>query len=196
VAQLLPTVRINYTNGNAFNVTLRISSPQAEAGAFATSYIPTTSAAVTRSADSAVVTPISSFYNQAEGTLFAEYRVGTTTGNGAHLVVDSGDIASRVSLFRDRAQVAISGVYTDVGSFSPIANTAYKAALAYAANNHAATVGGAAVSTNTLIGTPSGLIALRIGVEAFGGFAANGHIRKIAYWPKRLTNTLLEQLTT
>ena len=24
----------------------------------------------------------------------------------------------------------------------------------------------------------------------------NGHIRKLAYWPKRLTNTLLEQLTT
>jgi hypothetical protein len=28
------------------------------------------------------------------------------------------------------------------------------------------------------------------------GNRANGHIRKIAYWPKRLTNTLLEQLTT
>jgi hypothetical protein len=28
------------------------------------------------------------------------------------------------------------------------------------------------------------------------GGRTNGHIRKIAYWPKRLTNTLLEQLTT
>jgi hypothetical protein len=24
----------------------------------------------------------------------------------------------------------------------------------------------------------------------------NGHIRKIAYWPRRLSNTLLQQLTT
>ena len=169
---------------------------QLEAGAFPTSYIPTTSAAVTRSADSAVVTPISSFYNESEGTLFAEYRVGTTSGAAALFMVDNGDVPNRVALFRVGGQIAISATYTGIGSFSPVADTTYKAALAYAANNHAATVGGAAVATNTVIGTPSGITTLRVGVEAFGTASANGHIRKVAYYPKRLTNALLQSLTT
>jgi hypothetical protein len=66
--QFLGTV----ADGATIDITLRIAAPQLELGAFPTSYIPTTSAAATRSADSAVVTPISSFYNQSEGTLFAE----------------------------------------------------------------------------------------------------------------------------
>jgi hypothetical protein len=63
---------LTHDSGAAIDITLRIAAPQLELGAFPTSYIPTTTAAATRSADSAVVTPISSFYNQSEGTLFAE----------------------------------------------------------------------------------------------------------------------------
>ena len=47
---------------------------QIEEGSFATSYIPTASSSVTRAADVAEITGtnFSSFYNQSEGTVFAE----------------------------------------------------------------------------------------------------------------------------
>jgi hypothetical protein len=47
---------------------------QVEAGAYATSYIPTLGAAVTRGADAAVKTGISALIGQTEGTLFMEFN--------------------------------------------------------------------------------------------------------------------------
>jgi hypothetical protein len=37
---------------------------------------------------------------------------------------------------------------------------------------------------------------LRLGAAGSTSNPLNGHIRKIAYWPRRLSNTLLQQLTT
>jgi hypothetical protein len=170
---------------------------QLEAGAFPTSYIPTTSAAVTRQADSAIVNPISSFYNAAEGTLFAEYRTGAGTPVAAAMVIDDGTNDNRVGLFLGVSQIAIAATYTSVGSVSPVANTIYKRVLGYRANDHAASVNGAAVATNTAVGVPSGLTTLGIGAEAGGTYAQPcAHIRRIAYFPKRLSNALLQSLTT
>lgn len=169
---------------------------QLEAGAFPTSYIPTTSAAVTRSADSAVVTPISSFYNASEGTLFADYRTGAGTPVAAALVIDDGTNDNRVGLFLATAQVAIGASFTSFGTITPTANTVFKSVIGYKANDHAASANSAAVSTNTAAGVPTGLTTLGIGAEAGGQFAQPcGHIRKIAYYPKRLSNALLQSLT-
>jgi hypothetical protein len=170
---------------------------QLEAGAFATSYIPTTGDEATRAADSAVVTPISSFYNQSEGTLFAEYRTGAGTPAAGVIVADDGTNDNRVGLFSTTAQVAIGAAFTSFGSITPTANTVFKSVIGYKANDHAASANGAAVSTNTEAGVPAGITTLVIGAE-FGGQFSHlcGHIRKVAYWPRRLSNTLLQQLTT
>jgi hypothetical protein len=64
-----------------------------------TSYIPTTSAAATRSADSAVVTPISSFYNQSEGTLFAEASLPQTPNNAFAADIYT-DVQNRIGILR------------------------------------------------------------------------------------------------
>jgi hypothetical protein len=47
---------------------------QIEAGAYATSYIPTLGAAVTRGADACIKTGISSLIGQTEGTMFVEVK--------------------------------------------------------------------------------------------------------------------------
>jgi hypothetical protein len=175
---------------------------QAEAGAFATSYIPTTSAAATRAADSAVVTPISSFYNQAEGTLFAEYSRTTvakqtyflgfsdpTAGGNEEMYIETSGATPSTQRYQVRdggvSQAAI-GNYT-----SATANTIYKVAAGYAVDNFAVSQNGAAVSTDT-----SGTLPTVTRMDVGTGQLSSTHIRKIAYWPRRLSNTLLQQLTT
>jgi hypothetical protein len=192
---------IAYTSGNAIDLTLRIAAPQLEQGAFATSYIPTTTAAVTRSADSAVVTPISSFYNQAEGTLFAEGlpNLGITVTSAC--LAGIGNSASEyIGVFRVTSGGTARGwafispsLVADLNGGSFASNG--KLCLAAKADDFAFSFNGGSVATDTSGAMPSA-DRLRIGTRPDTGANLNGHIRKVAYWPKRLTNALLEQITT
>jgi hypothetical protein len=173
---------------------------QLEAGAFPTSYIPTTTAAATRAADSALVTSISSFYNQAEGTLFAENSFLSTAGtplcldnNGTsdrYLLAYSSNVPRYVVFVSSNAQAQI-----DVGSAAS-AGDVVKHIGAYALNDFQAARGGTLGTADTSGNLPVGVTHLRLGRTTSNTAFLNGHIRKVAYWPKRLTNTLLEQLTT
>jgi hypothetical protein len=54
--------------------------------------------------------------------------------------------------------------------------------------------GGTLGSADTSGAMPSGLTHFYLG-QAISAHI-NGHIRKIAYWPRRLSNALLQSLTT
>jgi hypothetical protein len=71
---------------------------QFESGAFATSYIPTTGAAVTRAADVASITGsnFSSWYRQDEGTVFAEFVPRTFAQACGLLSLDDGTTSERL----------------------------------------------------------------------------------------------------
>jgi hypothetical protein len=185
---------------------------QLEAGAFPTSYIPTTSAAATRAADSAVVTPISSFYNQSEGAIvvqssYAGAGSSAAIPNRVSLQFDDNSVNNR-HLLHNRHTNGAGGSSTLVGNVAqaqttidtvevPI-NTPVFLGMVYKENDIVAAKNGTLSSPDTSASIPT-VSRLRIGV-AFDGLGPsaflNGHIRKVAYWPKRLTNTLLEQLTT
>jgi hypothetical protein len=203
------SIAMDYTSGATIDITLRIAAPQLEQGAFPTSYIPTTTAAATRSADSAVVTPISSFYNQSEGTLFAEAIASTTNGmasggNSQHAAALVENAVTNLALSLYRQNSATNGrffVGTSGGSQADISQAGFTAGAstrligAYKQDDFALSVNGASASPDTSGSLPSPT-SLRVGAyTATGGFL-NGHIRKIAYYPRRLSNTLLQQLTT
>jgi len=178
---------------------------QLEAGAFPTSYIPTTTAAATRAADSAVVTPISSFYNQSEGTL---YSLSSRTADGSggfpaplrvyRTANDSRFIQHWVASAGTSAAFKVAGGANgaDISRSGLTANTQVAICGAYATNNVIAAINGTLTSQDTLVDIPDDLDRFQIGT--YGPFSSflNGHIRRIAYWPRRLSNTLLQQLTT
>jgi len=199
VAKVLPYAQVFYTNGQLIDVTLRIAAPQLEQGAFATSYIPTTNAAATRAADSAVVTPISSFYNPTESTLFHETTVYADAATPAVFQIDDTSTVNRIFVAAEVGATSSVAGMINSGSqlFGVSANLAagtHKVCAAFKTDDFAVSTNGAAVATDNSGTMPTGLSHARFGNNA--NTPNTCHIRKIAYWPKRLTNTLLEQLTT
>jgi hypothetical protein len=204
------TIDIRVTNiptTTAVDFTLRIAAPQLEQGAFATSYIPTTTAAATRSADSAIVTPISGFYNQSEGTLFADFSRYQTaavanflhfTGTSPNQIVLETNATPPSTLQRFLVETS-AGAQANIAFSGVVANTVYRMIGAYAANSFQAAQSGTLGTEDTGGALPT-VSQMTIGAGKYGTDALfkvlNGHIRKVAYYPKRLSNTLLQQLTT
>jgi len=200
-AKVTLDIRVNsIADAASVDFTLRIAAPQLEQGAFPTSYIPTTTAAVTRAADSAVVTPISSFYNQAEGTLFAEASSFSSAANVSSVAFSAGGSADERFQLRVRGS-AVSIVAAAATSFvsssaDPAANVANKRAAAAKLNDFAVSTNGGAAETDTAGNMPN-VTHLVAGALSTGlAQPLNGHIRRIAYYPKRLSNALLQSLTT
>jgi hypothetical protein len=203
-----------FANGATIDLTLRIAAPQLEQGAFATSYIPTTSAAATRAADSAVVTPISSFYNQAEGTLFAEhqrYASATSSFQGYSFATDANSGSNEIYLSQATNPSSVNTIaYLAVAATGETTRDAFVGGLTMGQVTRLVagiksgeffvggrSDGGSFVSaTNSNAHNPIAANRLRLGGRAGSSGSLNGHIRKVAYWPRRLSNTLLQQLTT
>jgi len=95
-AFIQPSIVININNGATYDFTIRIAAPQMELGAYATTFIPTTTAAVTRLADNFTRSNIftNSFITAAGGTWFLEldnntaYTSDTNTGG---IFLDTGN---------------------------------------------------------------------------------------------------------
>ena len=187
--------------------TIYLWGAQLEAGALPTSYIPTTTATVTRAADVASITgaSFSSWYNQTEGTVFAN-----ATTNARHAGVNSfpriaslsdGTTSNRMDLL-----YRVLTSYTDAG-YSIVSSNVSQAAFdtnnerngqsmatAYAANNFAFTVGGTLANTDSS-GTVPTVDRLSIGLRSGIDLQMSGTIRRLVYWPVRLGNNVLQQIT-
>ncbi len=174
---------------------------QLEAGDFPTSYIPTTSAQATRAADVAQMTGanFSSWYRQDEGSFVASVIRGNLTNYGYLFAVDAGSSAESIRVFfysDGSARFSINDDNTTAASISsgalPLGS--HQVACAYQENNSAATWNGtnAKVDSMCSIPTPN---ALRIGIAGGSIYYLNGHIARLTYYPKRLPNTLLQELS-
>jgi hypothetical protein len=199
--------RISLTpvSGAAIDITLRIGLPQLELGAFATSVIPTTSSAVTRAADVASVNTLSPWYNASQGTLYFEGATFDALSSAfpQATIFSDGTNNNRIGILRNnasgnsRATVANGGAaqFAADGT-SWTLNAVTKAALAYEVNNFAFVANGGAATTDTS-GTLPTVDRLRLGVDGLGSSSfLNGHIRRITYYPRRLSNAELQAITT
>lgn len=179
---------------------IAIYGAQLEAGSFPTSYIPTTTAALTRSADVCSITggDFTSLYNATEGTILAN---ASTPASGDRTVLSTDDnTANEMTRLRTEGtnpffKVTDGGsdvVAIDAGTVT--ANTTFKLAAAYEINNFAASINGGAVVADTS-GTIPTVDRMRIGAGQ-GGNTMCGHIARIQYFRKRLPDAKLQSLTT
>lgn len=182
-----------------------IYGAQLEAGAFATSYIPTVASQVTRTVDVALIQApnFASWFNTTEGTLLVEATTsGDILSSYSAAIVDTG-VTNIIGTDVDsgggyRLRVTAAGVNQAlIQVVNPtVANTTYKLAGAYRVNDFAASANGGAAGTDTSGTVPTGLSYLAIGSNsATGASSWNGHIRSIRYYPTRLSNAQLQALT-
>jgi hypothetical protein len=171
---------------------------QLEAGAFPTSYIPTTTASVVRSADICSISGanFTSIYNQSEGTLFVDARVETAarSANGFFAGiynVSNNEFSTRI--FSGSIQV-VSRDPTSKDFSIGTATTNTKAATVYSNLNNAGSLNGSAVITGTVSTLPL-MTSLGIGSRYSNTLFINGHIASVRFYKKRLANAKLVTLT-
>jgi hypothetical protein len=175
---------------------------QLEAGAFATSYIPTAASQVTRAADSAsmIGNNFARWYNVNEGTFYSE--ASTALIDGTRLVYRAADAA--VSNYIDAYANTNANLYVVSGGAvqANLTSGAYssgvfaKNAGAYKTNDFAVSLNGLTAATDNSGSVPSGLTALTFGDRAGGGRSLNGWLKRISYYPRRLANTELQGITS
>ena len=172
---------------------------QLEAGAFATSYIPTVASQVTRSADQASMTGtnFSSWYNQPQGTFVAIFTpdLGLTSNATRVMSTTSGGVSNRVvdTYVSGTNWVNYNGTTTTTVGAAVATSIPQRIAIAYTTANYGYVLNGGSVTVDTtaLVNTPT---LFNIG-NMNTASQLNGHIRQIAYYNTRLPNATLQALT-
>jgi len=183
---------------------------QIEAGSFPTSYIPTEGSTVTRAADVASITGtnFSSWYEQDEGTVFTD-TVNKETYPGTNvfpyiLQIDDGTNNNRIGYdnsvlntgYRYNLFCTSGGVAQGELNQFGFASGAARWASAFKTNDFALAINlsPSVLSTRTSGTLPNTMTQLQIG-KGFGK-QFNGTIRRLTYWPTRLSNDTLQTITT
>ena len=179
---------------------------QYELGAAATSYIPTTAAAVTRNADVVTLSgAVSGCIGQTEGTIYAEVDIrNLTTADFARIASIKATTDSNNFLEiekRSSTQLRISARLNSGTSIvflthpSGFVLGANKIAFAYQDGNYAMGFNGV-VATSTQAGMAVGLNQIILGATGANIAQLNDRIRSVALYTTRLTNAQLAALTT
>lgn len=177
---------------------------QLEAGAFPTSYIPTTTAPATRSAETATISgaAFSAWHNASAGTLLVEQTwdyVGATNA-GASVTLSDNTLNNYIGISRSGAGATPQGLIVTggVSQCSPYANNAtagvpFKFAFAFGADAAIALDGAqTANSTDPAVTLP---VVDRLHLGAATGTVTRKHIGRLVYWPARLPDAELRSIT-
>ena len=160
---------------------------QLEALAFPTSYIPTTSAQVTRAAD---VAPLltSGWYNIAQGTWYSEFIPMITTGTSRAILATNNysmylNASGAIGIY-DGTNFPLNGTATN--------NALNKATTLYAQNTLISCLNGINPTTTSAY---NNIFASATTLTISGNNLFNGRMKKISYYPQALTSTQLQSLT-
>jgi hypothetical protein len=204
------TLAISATNSPALSLSayagditkgIAVYGAQLEAGAYATSYIPTLGTSVTRVWDDASKTGITSLIGQTAGTLFVELNADGRSNATARVIAyltANGSTDNRVAIQYNASgqiqAIASSGGSTQ-GSVVYTITGPCKAAFAYNSSGYELFVNG--VSRGTFTGSlPTSLTRLDMNSLAGTFDELGGTINQVLIFKTRLSNSDLATLTT
>jgi hypothetical protein len=204
VASIAPSIQIiSFTSipGTDVSADILVWGGQVEPLAFPTSYIPTTSAQVTRASDNASMTGtnFSSWYNNAQGSFYAEaksiyntsatggarYLLANTNLNAYYLYTNQGS----TNMQNYDGATAIATAVTDFSVFNKFIST-YGTSTKTITNNGLTVTSGAynqQWANNTGLGIGSG--------NPNGGLPWNGWIKKVSFYSIQFTSAQQQSLT-
>jgi hypothetical protein len=207
VFPILPTnSNVSYTGDGTSGI--YIWGAQLEAGAFATSYIPTVASTVTRSGDLAFINlPSTGWYNYSQGSLVFQhstvpFATGTSPGYpSVGFANTDGSSTNAILYFFTKSggggQYLVRDTGTDQAGISPSTGApAAKVGFAYTTNLFVLARNGSEVGTDT-----SGTVPQSIGTLLLGGNAKNvtnnfnACISNVIYYPRALSSSQLQNLT-
>ena len=181
---------------------------QLEQGAFPTSYIPASGSTVTRQPDNASITGsnFTEWYNQSEGTLYTSHiqkNSTDTTKNWGIFSISNASLTSFIRLFSGSGYASVfnilssgsgSSVYTTTnGSF--VQNNIMRVVCSYSSSSAVRILNNNALTEDTSVVLPSDLNNIIIGGGGGGVSSLNGTISQLTYYPTRLSNQVLQNLT-
>jgi hypothetical protein len=184
---------------------------QFEQGAFATSYIPTTTVAVTRNADVASITSgnFNAFYPGQKGAIMADVRLNYRPTDAVNqytrstiVSIDDGTTSNRIQLLAEtfpstvtrsanllvvRSGIVYNTVYGNIGDMGNLlTTTSGRVGMYFASNSFAFSLNANTAATATLGYANIAMTEMLIGSGPGAGYL-NGTISKLMYYAKTIT---------
>ena len=210
--QLMDNNTTTYT-GDGYS-SMYIWGAQLEAGSFPTSYIKTSGASATRSADNASITGenFSSWYRQDEGTFQIDFNhqyddsswdyilsINPSTEVGDY---DQNNLSLRRNLSNEKYAIRAFSSGSNLSTSLELDGVFYennfkKLCLSYDRNNVYLSNKNQLISDSTIdsLRHLKALYLFNIDGDDTRTAKSTGYIKKLAYYPQRLTNEQLQQLT-
>jgi hypothetical protein len=175
---------------------------QLEALGFMTSYIPTTTVAVTRAKDDVSLT-LGTWYNHNSGTVLTDFMKSTLANslNGRVVSFNEGlgnerhDILTTIGSFSVSALTHDGGVpQANIAAASAITlNVPCRTVYGYALNDFAISANNGTVGVDTGGTLPTNTV-MEIGAITASAHL-NGWVRRIQYWPYKINNDIIQALS-
>ena len=172
---------------------------QAEAAAFPTSYIPTTAAAVTRAQDVCSIADMS-WFTSPGGSWFCEFiTVNPTMVSSSRVLAQKGGTGITPIFIQVTKQVGQNDGVSVLTTNTLITNALTKAATTWAPGQAKACLNAGAVASSAGLVTGYNLL-VTTGIYFMGAFTVpadttSGYLRRVAYWPRVLSDTELQTVT-
>ena len=170
--------------------TLHVWGAQVEAGTYPTSYIPTTTAAVTRAVDAVTITGAAdTILDGAAASAVASMDVIPKTTQ-VSIVAGSGS----VPLAKAIETTVKTGTLEKTGLASAVTNASKYGAAWTAAGGRSVTGQGLAPATDA--GTTAAPASSRLGATSSGTEAVDSYVQQLKLWNTRLSDANLQSATT
>jgi hypothetical protein len=191
------------TSRAAANSGYIVYGAQWENSAFATSYIPTTTTALTRNADVATMTGtnFSDWFNATEGTFQLISTFKDVSSDSVSLTVSNGTVNDHL-VFGIATPTNLRSLICRVGAVNQAvlnssaiaANTLTNTCAKYKLNNFAGTRNAESVQVDTS-GTVPTVNQVHLGTRSDLSQCLNGWLAKINYYPQALTNNEVQSFS-